>query len=106
MKTALGDFKVDWTVNRQSFTTSGSGRSATAPSHVSRLFTWTDLDGSGNPKRTGLQFRHMFYSKLDIADHEEWRFERPLGKGGFGAAALFQKRDDHQRVIDVSTHQM
>lgn len=103
MTTPLGDFKVDWNGIRQSFTEPGSGRSATAPSHVSRLFTWTDIDRKGEARRPGAQFRHMFYSKLDVVDHDEWQFERALGKGGYGAAALFRKRDASQNVIDVSS---
>lgn len=104
MNTALGDFHIDWTDSKQSFTTEGKGRNATAPRHVSRLFNWTDLDIRENPRRTGVLFRHMFYSKLDIPDHEEWEFERPLGRGGFGAAALFRKRNADQSVVDVSTY--
>jgi hypothetical protein len=104
MTTPLGEIDIDWSEYEQSFSTPGSGRSATAPRHISRLFNWTDVDKRGNTKRIGAQFRHMFYTKLDIADREEWQFERPLGRGGFGAAALFQKRDADQKVIDVSTY--
>lgn len=103
MTEPLGDFRVDWDRTQQSFTKLGSGRSATAPSHVSRLFNWTTFDSQGQPKRPGVKFRHMFYSKLDVPDHAEWQFERPLGRGGYGAAALFRKRDASQNVVDVSS---
>ncbi|KAK5057625.1 hypothetical protein LTR84_011625 [Exophiala bonariae] len=100
MTAPLGDFKVDW--DFQSFTKRGSGRSATAPRHISRLFNWTRGPGraDGEPKRPGTKFRHMFYTKLDVEDHAEWQFERPLGVGGYGAAALFRKRDASQNVVD------
>jgi len=104
MSTTLGDFHIDWSDNEQSFTTEEKGRNAKAPSQVSRLFAWTELDRRENPQRIGHSFRHMFYSKLDIPDDEEWEFERPLGKGGFGSAALFRKRGADQSVVDVGIH--
>lgn len=110
----LDDFKVNWDRNVvQSFYTTGDAppprehaQQQAASSPIKHFFDWQEHVWSGRGKikvkRIGERFKHMFFSALDLPDEEEWRFERPLGKGSFGAAVLFTKVNDRQEVEDVS----
>ena len=75
-------------------------------SPIKYLFDWTEFDREGGTNSVGERFRHLFYANLELPDDgeddTEWRFERNLGKGGFGAAALFVRVNADQEVVDVS----
>ncbi|KAK5377634.1 hypothetical protein LTR20_002095 [Exophiala xenobiotica] len=97
----LDNFDVDWSPSKaQDFNTSPHERQATAYSPVKHFFQWQEFDTKGNTKPIGQRFSHLFFSGVDLPDGSEWRFERPLGKGSFGAAALFVKVDETQNVVD------
>ena len=98
---SIEDFNIYWTKKNQSFVTTGKKRRNLAPHSIDRLSNWTDVDHHGDQ---GSKFRHIFYTQLDFQDHNEWHFERALGKGAFGAVVLFCKRDDDQKAVDVSPH--
>ncbi len=99
----LDDFYVDWSsFEAQDFKTSPHELQATAYSPVKHFFQWEEFDAKGNPKPIGQRFSHLFFYGVNLPDESEWRFERPLGKGSFGAAALFVKVDETQNVVDVS----
>jgi hypothetical protein len=99
----LDIFDVDWSPSKaQDFNTSAHDRQATAYSPVKHFFQWQEFDSKGNTKPIGQRFSHLFFHGVDLPDDSEWRFERPLGKGSFGTAALFVKVDETQNVVDVS----
>ncbi|EXJ73195.1 NEK protein kinase [Cladophialophora psammophila CBS 110553] len=100
---ALDDFLVDWDPNAdQSFFSEPEQRNPVAESPIKHFFTWKEETRSTPWSRSiGERFRHLFFSNLDLPDENEWRFERPLGKGAFGAAALFFKRNERQEKIDA-----
>ena len=41
-------------------------------------------------------------SRIGTPDDRQWYSRRPLGAGGFGVAALFEKMDEKGDVVDVS----
>lgn len=99
----LDDFHVEWDPNiAQSFYADDRARDAEANSPIKHLFDWEELDHRGQIRPVGQRFRHLLFSTLDLPDEEEWRFERPLGKGSFGAAGLYTKANEKQEVEDVS----
>ncbi|KIW87437.1 uncharacterized protein Z519_12073 [Cladophialophora bantiana CBS 173.52] len=100
---ALDDFRVDWDPSAdQSFFSEPEQRNPVAESPIKHFFTWKEETRSTPWSRSiGERFRHLFFSNLDLPDENEWHFERPLGKGAFGAAALFYKRNEMQEKIDA-----
>ncbi|KIW28415.1 uncharacterized protein PV07_08082 [Cladophialophora immunda] len=98
----LDRFRVDWDPNAlQTFFSDSDERDAVAPSPIKHFFSWQELRSSGRLTSVGSRFQHLFSSKLDIPDEDEWCFERPLGKGSFGAAALYTKWNDRQEKTDA-----
>jgi hypothetical protein len=59
-------------------------------SFLRNLFQWIDWE-SGRPRLTGQIFEELYNSRLDIVNEDSWHFNRPLGKGGFGCAAIYKK---------------
>ncbi|KAI1609090.1 kinase-like domain-containing protein [Exophiala viscosa] len=97
----LDDFQVDWEPShKQTFTTSTSARQAIPSSPIKHFFQWTEIDAQGKVKPIGARFWHLFSRDISLPDDQEWSFERPLGKGSYGAAALFVKVDETQKVVD------
>lgn len=45
--------------------------------------------------------RSPIYSEKDDYDTAAWRGVKPLGRGGFGMAGLWEKRDENGALIDV-----
>ncbi|KAH0845400.1 hypothetical protein FOPE_11314 [Fonsecaea pedrosoi] len=99
---ALDQFRVDWDPNSlQTFFNDADQRDAVPESPTLHFFNWKETDSSGRTRSIGSRFRHLFFSSLDIPDEHEWHFERPLGKGSFGAAALYTKRNARQEKTDA-----
>ncbi|KIV82570.1 hypothetical protein PV11_04671 [Exophiala sideris] len=97
----LDEFKVDWDpAHKQILTTSNKARQATPFSPIKHFFQWTEFDTQGKVRPVGARFWHLFSQRINLPGEEEWRFERPLGKGSYGAAALFVKVDETQKVVD------
>jgi len=116
-RSTLDGFRIDWH-NLQYGTPSHSQRPMTLQVNTSRrlrpqgqrdashalrrLFTWSYTDKNGKRKDYGAHFRKLFLYYLNLENDDEWQFVRPLGHGGFGAVALFQRVDRHAQIIDVS----
>ncbi|KIY02715.1 uncharacterized protein Z520_01180 [Fonsecaea multimorphosa CBS 102226] len=99
---ALDQFRVDWGANvLQSFFEDSDQRDVVAESPIKHFFSWAETSSTGRMRPTGERFRHIFSSTLGLHDEDEWRFERPLGKGSFGAAALFIKSNARQEKTDA-----
>lgn len=45
--------------------------------------------------------RSDLYGKRDAPDASAWYGVKPLGRGGFGMAGLWEKRDENGEVVDV-----
>ena len=99
---ALDSFKVDWSTEvRQSFFQDFSDRDQVPDSPIKHLFAWHETSSRGRIRHIGLRFKHLFFSTLNLPDEYEWKFERPMGKGSFGAVALFSKMNERQERTDV-----
>ncbi|KIW11081.1 hypothetical protein PV08_10380 [Exophiala spinifera] len=97
----LDDFQVQWSPSeRQDFIVKPPLRQETPYSPVKYFFGWQESDSKGNIRPTGQRFLHLFSRGTELSDEEEWKFQRPLGKGSFGAAALFVKLDGTGKPID------
>ena len=100
---ALDDFYVDWDTNvPQLFFADYQEHDAEPNSPIKHFFDWKEYTSANRIRPVGERFRHLFFSTLELPDEEEWRFERPLGKGSFGAAALYSKLNERQERTDVS----
>ena len=86
----------------QSFYQGSQQRNAVPDSPIKHFFTWYEVTSRGRTRAIGERFKHLFFSTLNLPDDDEWRFERPMGKGSFGAAALFSKVNQRQERTDVS----
>lgn len=106
VKDKLDELQVSWSKPFwQSYRSSTKPRrNIPAPlPDVQALFRWSDHDKQGRPTiRNGAKFRHLYHTQLDLHDHQEWVFERVLGKGTFGVAGLFLKQSLDNQTIDVS----
>lgn len=106
VKDKLDEFQVNWSnLIWQSYRASTKTRRAVTapPFHIQGLFQWSDHDKEGKPTiRNGAKFRHLYQTQLDLRDHEEWHFDRMLGKGAFGVAGLFLKQGRNDQPVDVS----
>lgn len=108
MRDQLDKFSVDWgtsTIYDFSRPKRRKNDVAQPPAFLKALFEWRELHNTGW-KMTGARFKDLYESQLDISD-DDWVFARPLGKGGFGVAALFRKYrfgqiDDEIVIKDVS----
>lgn len=52
----------------------------------------------------GERIMEMYWTHLSYKDedNDHWHFNRLLGYGGFGVAALYEKYDNYGDIIDVS----
>ncbi|KAJ9611256.1 hypothetical protein H2200_004439 [Cladophialophora chaetospira] len=99
---ALDTFYVDWSPEvRQSFYQDFWEREEVPDSPIKHFFTWHETSSRGRIRHIGQRFKNLFYSTLNLPDEYEWRFERPMGKGSFGAVALFSKVNERQERTDA-----
>ena len=106
VKNKLDELQVNWSNPFwQTYRASSKPRRniAAPPPDVQAFCRWSDHDKEGRPTiRNGAKFRHLYHTQLDLHDHQEWHFERMLGKGTFGVAGLFLKKGLDNETIDVS----
>ncbi|KAK4921969.1 hypothetical protein LTR66_016634, partial [Elasticomyces elasticus] len=69
------------------------------PETAKRLFGWVRKEDSDVHKTWGKRFQDLVTTSLDV-DDTEWRFNRALGIGGYGAVGLFEKTNSRGQVID------
>lgn len=101
---ALDSFYVEWDTNRtQTFFEETSEREDVEPpeSPLKHFFDWSAF-ASERSRSLGQRFEDIYFRSHSLPDEDEWQFERPLGRGSFGAAALFVRRNEEQEPTDVS----
>jgi hypothetical protein len=87
---ALDSFHVDWDPEvEQSFYEDSHERNVVPDSPNKHFFTWNKISLNGR-------------ERANLPDEDEWRFERPMGIGSFGATSLFSKVNASQELTDVS----
>ena len=68
--------------------------------------TLPSLIGGASPDENASRVSHLqdlLISRIGTPDDRQWYSRRPLGAGGFGVAALFEKMDENGDVVDVSS---
>ncbi|OCT47607.1 hypothetical protein CLCR_03390 [Cladophialophora carrionii] len=99
---ALDSFQVDWNTDvLQSFFQDSTERQVVPDSPTKHFFSWHERSFRGRRRHIGDRFKYLFFSSLNLPDEEEWMFERPMGKGSFGAVALFSKINERQERTDA-----
>jgi hypothetical protein len=101
---ALDHFYVDWNTEvPQDFSHETEARAAVPESPIKYFFDWiVPARGQGHKdKPIGERFKYLFYNNLGLPDEAEWQFERPMGKGSFGAVGLWTKVNEKQERVDV-----
>ncbi|OAP58717.1 hypothetical protein AYL99_07807 [Fonsecaea erecta] len=99
---AMDGFRVKWDPTvLQSFFKQADQNGNEAESPIKHFFSWNEINSTGLSRTTGERFLHLFGSTLDLLDEHEWRLERPLGRGSFGAAALFTKLNEREERTDA-----
>ena len=98
MREPIDSFLVDWDTSIDDFAHAKQQRSYVEEptDFLKALFEYVQGTKRGN-RHTGAEFRALYESDLEISG--EWRFERPVGSGSFGVAALF-KRYQFDEIID------
>ncbi|EXJ59823.1 serine/threonine protein kinase [Cladophialophora yegresii CBS 114405] len=100
---ALDSFQVDWNTDvLQSFFQDSAERQVVPDSPIKHFFSWHESSFRGRRRHIGDRFKYLFFSSLNLPDEDEWMFERPMGKGSFGAVALYSKMNGRQERTDVS----
>ena len=66
------------------------------------FFNWLKLNDSKpeGVEHIGRRFVDLFCTQVDLSPAADWRFDRPLGLGSFGAAALFSVSDGSGSAVD------
>ena len=64
---------------------------------VPELLSQTDDAAAAKIERV----QHLLDTKTGLPDDEQWHSRRPVGAGGYGVAALFEKVDENGQVVDV-----
>ena len=104
MRHLLGDYIPTWKPDSgQRWNTKKRKRKPSVDPSINlrALFRWTSIPEDG--KRTkyhGRRFEDLYVNLLDLEDADTWHFVRPMGKGSFGAAALFEKMGYDGKVLD------
>lgn len=100
---ALDGFFIEWDTDRtQTFFEETVERDIVPPdSPLKHFFAWSEFTARGKNKSLGPRFEDLYFRSHGLPDEDEWQFERPLGHGSFGAAALFVRRNEEQKQTDV-----
>lgn len=102
-RTAINDFLIDFDRRNQLWLRikrSWTAQERPIPNRLQTFMTWRVTRHNGRIDDVGARFRDLWTTKLDIGDEDEWRFKHPLGRGGYGAVALFDRND--RRTQDLT----
>ena len=106
MRQKLADFLPNWDPDSEQTSVFNKRKrkpSIDSPPNLRSLWRWTlrhTSDGNGPLIQHSFRFQDLFEHLLDVEDESSWYFNRPMGKGSFGAAALFDKIGENGKIAD------
>lgn len=99
----IQNFAIDYSTVNQSFRAfkrAWQNLQRPPPGQIKSLLTWTRKNRNGEIQLLGQKFADLWYSKLDIGNDNDWFFSHALGRGGFGAVALFEKQNEQTGDVE------